>query len=278
MTQEDRALFEITRCKEGFTLKERVSGQQMHSQVGPQAEANEVYVAQSSLERRLQTIKDVQQTPLVLYDVGMGTAANAIAVIQKYRALGFSRRLEIISFENKPTALEFALEASAEFPFLVEFRDALKALIKTGSVQLEPQIRWRLESRDFRDADLSRFPPAELIYFDFYTPASCPELWTEEVFKKLLKKSKNSLLITYSAAKSVRSAMLLAGLYVGAGRSTDLKLETTLAATRLEDLEKPLDAHWLKSLERSGKPFPLGVSPDAYAEAFQILKKHPQFI
>jgi tRNA U34 5-methylaminomethyl-2-thiouridine-forming methyltransferase MnmC len=228
----------------------------MHSQVGPWIEANRVYVDQSDLEK----VPEGGE-PFVLYDVGMGTAANAIALIEKWRALGNTRRLGIISFEKHPEALESAL--GFQFDFLQSWKEPLRKLLNHGRVTL-PGLEWQLVKGDFLTVDFLKLPCPDLIYFDFYSPASCPELWTEEVFSRL---SRSSKLITYASNKSVRAAMLLAGFYVGHGTSTSMKLETTVAG-RWSSVggENPLGRDWLESLARSPKNFPM-----------DRLRAHPQF-
>lgn len=274
--------FEIVKCDVGFTLRESIAGQLMHSQVGPWVEANTVYVQPSDLELRL-SVKSA--APLVLYDVGMGTAANAIAAISAVQekcctpsTKRWARPFEIISFEKYPEALAQILAAGDAFQFLTPFRETLHTLLQDKEVKRGDQISWRLVSGDFSTQNLSPLPRPDLIYFDFYSPGTCPELWTKTIFEKLFEKSgPDTKLITYAAGKSVRSAMLLAGFFVGTGPSTDMKLETTIASTQIQNLEKPLTLDWLKSLERSTKPFPLDVPPHHYDEAILELKRHPQF-
>ena len=79
----------------------------------------------------------------------------------------------------------------------------------------------------------------------------------------------------------VRVAMLLAGFFVGQGRPTGLKDETTVAANTLDLIERPLDETWLKRAERSRSAQPL--RDPTYAQAplapgtRERLRAHPQF-
>ena len=81
-------------------------------------------------------------------------------------------------------------------------------------------------------------------------------------------------LFTYSTATQVRSALLLAGFYVGAGDPSGPKGQTTSAATQLADLAQPLDRRWLERVRRSSAPWPAD-APDA---PLTHLLGHPQFI
>lgn len=265
--------FELVKCTSGFTLRESLNGQLMHSDIGPWIEANTVYVGPSELEKRLSAYTEA---PLVLYDVGMGTAANAIAAINI--SAQQRRKLKIISFEKYPNALEQILSKKTAFPYLMPLGEALRTLLQSGSAEIAPHISWNLIKGDFRDLDLSALPKADLIYFDFYSPGTCPDLWTQAVFQKLFEKScPDTMIFTYAAGKSVRSAMLLAGFYVGAGPSTEMKRETTVATRNSTLLKSPLTGEWLRSLERSSRPFPVDIAERNYPDALEKVKTHPQF-
>ena len=55
----------------------------------------------------------------------------------------------------------------------------------------------------------------DMIYFDAFSPEKQPEMWSEEMFKKLyLCAAENSVLTTYCAKGSVRRAMQAAGFQV----------------------------------------------------------------
>jgi tRNA U34 5-methylaminomethyl-2-thiouridine-forming methyltransferase MnmC len=57
--------------------------------------------------------------------------------------------------------------------------------------------------------------PIDLIFFDAFDPAAQPELWTENIFKKMYSiLRQNGVLVTYSSKGSVRRAMQAAGFQV----------------------------------------------------------------
>ncbi len=83
-------------------------------------------------------------------------------------------------------------------------------------------------------------------------------------------------LFTYSAATPTRVSLLLGGFYVGTGAATGMKKETTVAATRRELLEQPLDARWLSRWERSAAQAPHGA---LLSEEIQsAVRGHRQFL
>ena len=119
-------------------------------------------------------------------------------------------------------------------------------------------------------------PPADLVYFDPFSPASNPDMWTEAVLSRVRRHCReDALLLTYSAATPTRVTLLLAGFYVGAGVSTGTKGETTVASPRLEALDLPLGARWLERWKRSSSRAPHGAPLTPEAEA-RVLA-HPQW-
>jgi queuine tRNA-ribosyltransferase len=246
------------------SMRDLSTGESMHSFIGPWEEANLLYTQQSRLAERL---KSESATPLVLYDVGLGTGANSLAALQTYLSLDdFPKRpLQMISFENDLGGLELALENIESFPFLAPHEGTLRHLAKHRQWSSgNGDVTWLLREGNFLD-EIDETPPPELVYYDFYAPDSCPQLWSVQCFEKLFRKTKAlkpqgipTTLYTYAAATPVRVALLLAGFYVGHGTPTSCKSATTVASTRLEELERPLGHDWLEKLRRSSRPFPYG--------------------
>lgn len=241
------------------SLLDLEAGETMHSSIGPWAEAQAVYIRQSRLSERLEL---PGTTPLVLFDVGMGLAANAVAAWDAFENGSRKRELHLVSFEKDFDGLREALEYPEHFAFLRGREDILRQLLIEKRIQNANGFRWELWEGDFiehlRSGALQEAP--DLIYYDFYSPRSCPELWTRRAFKDLYRfcsgSGKATTLYTYCSATSVRTALLLAGFYVGYGVSTQSKRETTVASLELSGLDRPLGDLWLKHWLRSSKPLP----------------------
>lgn len=263
-------------------IRERACGEVMHPGSGPLVEAESVYVTPSRLAARLQE----GGAPLVLFDVGLGAATNAITAWQVSEAQGpGSRRLEIVSFEHDLDALRLALEPdNADSLGLTKgganAHAAASALLEHGHHET-PRTHWRLCLGDFRSW-LARMPDgyADIVYWDLFSPRTAPALWTVSMFKALRRACREgATLHTYSASTSTRSGFLLGGFAVGVGERTGNRDETTIVATRPEDLARPLGASWLGRLARSSVPFPNDVpdEPLARAEALARVRACPQF-
>ena len=263
-------------------IRERACGEVMHPGSGPLMEAESVYVTPSRMAARLGEGGD----PLVLFDVGLGAATNAITAWQVSEAQGpTARRLEIVSFEHDLDALRLALEPeNADALGLTQTGAnawaAARSLLEHGRHET-PRTLWRLCLGDFR-ASLAEVPDgsADVVFWDLFSPRTAPALWTVTMFQALRRACREGAsLHTYSASTSTRSGLLLGGFAVGVGERTGDRDETTIAATRPEDLARPLGASWLGRLARSSVPFPNDVpkDPAAWAEALARVQGCPQF-
>ncbi len=216
--------------------------------------------------------------PVVLYDVGMGIAANAVAAIQCALVTGARRDLHVVSFEKFTDGVKLALENSASFPFLQPLNTQIRTLIEKGSIEISSNIFWELRAGDFVQQSAVCGAP-EIVFYDFYSPKQDPSLWNYQAFLHLFHKcasrlacGKPSTLTTYCSATAVRSAMMLAGFFVGTGKGTETKRETTIASSLLTELERPLSKAWLDKLERSSNPLPQDWPRDRKQEALQLIK------
>ena len=83
--------------------------------------------------------------PLVIWDVGLGAAANAMAAIHCYEeqaAAGPVRPLRIISFENDLDSLRLAFRHDRDFPYLRHGGPA--GILKSGAVAIAAACRLEL--------------------------------------------------------------------------------------------------------------------------------------
>ncbi len=196
--------------------------------------------------------------PIVVWDVGLGAAANALAVLEEWREM--SAPLHLHSFDSTLKPLSFAREHAAELEYLLPWTDAVEKLCWNYAADVGT-LRWALHLGDFRE--LVRSPPApapHAILYDPYSPTSNPGMWSLEHFRNLraaLNPKRPCTLTSYSRSTAVRVTLALAGFYVGRGSSTGEKDETTVAATHRDLLMHPLDHRWLDRVRRSTRGGPL---------------------
>jgi tRNA U34 5-methylaminomethyl-2-thiouridine-forming methyltransferase MnmC len=273
--------FEIVITTMGATsIRDNRVNEIMHNPVGPWAEANALYVDQPQLRVHL---RGKDQGPLVIFDVGLGAAANAIAAMAATLEVA-ERPLHLISFENNLALLKFALQHAALFDHMKAFTSAIESLLEKQFWKSPcGLVTWELRAEDFLTAIETETNTADLIFFDPYSPNVDSEIWTLSCFEKLRSRchgpeaNRASRLYTYSRATPVRAALLLAGFYAGQGDSTGLKPETTQASTHLNSLARPLDARWYLRWQRSHTQLPFGSSETMRKLIQERMKSHPQF-
>jgi queuine tRNA-ribosyltransferase len=268
----------IVRDEVGF-IRDTISGEVMHTGSDPAEEAHSLYVEQSRLIERL---RDASAEPLVVWDVGLGSAANAMAAIHAVEsaAATVARRLTLISFENDLDSLKLARNNLKWFKHLRHAapRDLLAS---NRWVNHDAAIEWLLLPGDFSVRKFDA-PPPDIIFFDPFSFKTDSALWTLSAFRELaaLCSDRCAELFTYSFSTGVRSAMLAAGFYVAKGRGTGPKAETTIGlspkAAQSAGLYELLGEEWLAKWRRSDSQAPFGSTPSD-ASWYEAILNHPQF-
>jgi queuine tRNA-ribosyltransferase len=254
----------------------------------PSDEAQALYVGQSRLAERLLK-RDDEAGELVVWDVGLGAASNAMAAVHCFeRTLAEHgaenvRPLRLISFEVDLDPLRLALRFASHFPHLRH--GAPHALLKQEQWDHPSDLlHWKLHHGDFLTF-LESSPVPDLIYYDPFSAKTDTGLWTTEVFARLFRHchAKSAELYTYSAATAVRVALLSAGFLVAEGVGTGPKATTTVAFTQARGVaahpggSRLLGPEWLARWRRSDSQFPAHL-PAAERPAFaQRIEALPQF-
>ncbi len=261
-------------------IRDIESGEVMHSVNDPAEEARSLYVEQSQLVERLRIAND---TPLVVWDVGLGAAANAMATIHAVEALQpteRARHLLLVSFENDLDSLRLALRHNRWFRHL---RHAAPwQLLQQGRWQpADGSIEWLLLHGDFARRKLDA-PVPDIVFFDPFSLKTDRQLWTLTEFDSLARvcAHRATELFTYTCSTAARSTMLAAGFYVARGRATGPKNETTVGLSPLAakgaHTHELLGRDWFARWQRSDAKAPLGID---VADESWIAKiaQHPQF-
>lgn len=260
-----------------FSIRQKSSGEIMHSVNDPTLEATILYVQQSRLADRLR-MSDDSTDALVLWDVGLGAATNVMAAIRcAEETPGRERRLRIHSFENDLNPLRLAARHKSQFPHL--WHAAPQAILRDRFWRsADGTIEWQLHEGDFFECYRGADAP-DLIFYDPFSYKTNSIFWSLEALRALHAAwaGKPAELFTYSNSTAVRSALLGAGFYVARGVGTGPKDETTIALTRPRADRDLLAPDWLQKWERSGAKFPLGLSAEEAVRFEQVIRSHPQF-
>jgi len=282
--------YQLHRSAQGFySIRQISSGEIMHSVSAPSEEANRLYIDQSALGARL-IEPDNNIRELVIWDVGLGAAANAMAAVRCFEACHREnegtglRPVRLISFEHNLDALTLAAKNSGCFPHL--HHGAPSKILSHGRWQHASRLlQWELLKGDFRDfIEMAALP--DLIFYDPFSYKTDAAMWTGEIFARIFSRclAKPAELYTYSASTAARVAMLSAGFFVAQGVGTGPKTETTIAFNRGESaarhpLAPPLlDQRWLARWRRSAAKFPAALSNEERSRFAHLLESHRQFL
>jgi queuine tRNA-ribosyltransferase len=281
--------YDIVTGPQGFSsIRQISSGEVMHSVNRPSDEAQKLYVDQSCLATRL--LKTEPATAeLVLWDVGLGAASNAMAAIACFEKLleekgpAALRPLRIVSFERDLDPLRLALREPGKFPHVRH--GAPHAIVNTCRWNDDSGLlHWELHHGDFLDFLESSAVP-DIIFYDPFSSKTDSPLWTAEVFARLLShcRPKSADLYTYSASTAVRVSLLSAGFYVAEGTGTGPKSTTTAAFTRADGAKNHpaglplLGEEWLSRWHRSSSKIPASIAETDRPAFEQRITSHPQF-
>ncbi|HTF89600.1 MAG TPA: tRNA guanosine(34) transglycosylase Tgt [Planctomycetota bacterium] len=292
--KKSRALgdFEVHVAWEGFSsIRQISSGEIMHSRTAPMDEARGLYVDQSGLALRLR-LEDRERAdtaaPLVVWDVGLGAAANAMAAIACYEqaaAAGPVRPMKIVSFENDLDALRLALSLEHEFPYLRHAGPAGILAEGTWLSRHHEGLSWVLLHGDFLETMTAAPAAPDLIFYDMFSAKSSGDPWKLQTFRAILEacSGRAAELYTYTCSTANRAALLAAGFYVAKGRSAGDKVETTIALTPEAFGAAPRDRHewlasdWLRKWNRSAAKFPSEMHTDQQPDFERVILGHRQF-
>lgn len=275
--------YEVHIAHEGFASIRHVhSGEIMHAHTPPMEEAQHLYIEQSQLFERLG--EKNHPDPLVIWDVGLGAASNAMAAIECYEAAAATRPvrdMHIISFENDLDSLRLAFSHNELFRSLRH--GGPHGILTQGNWQSKTHtgLSWTLIEGDFPLSMNSASLLPDIIFYDLFSGRTNAEAWTLATFRRLFAtcSQKATELITYTCSTASRVAMLAAGFHVAQGRRTGAKIETTIALTpaAVREDHEMLGADWFSKWGRSTARFPSDLPASEQTLIEKIITQHPQF-
>ncbi len=181
--------------------------EQYHSKHGAIQEAYHVFIKSG-----LSLFKNQEINVL---EIGFGTGLNCFITFLE---------LETYNLEVDYTGVE-AYPISKEEVEALNYISELKAAGKTLLFKEMHEVSWDERHKIYKNFHLTKQQKFfkdiddentfDLIYFDAFGARVQPELWTEEIFKKMyIALKQGGILVTYSAKGSVRRAMQAVGFVV----------------------------------------------------------------
>lgn len=202
----------IITTKDGsHTIQVEGSGLTYHSIHGAIGESMHVFIS-AGLNHYLELQKP---KAISIFEMGFGTGLNAfLSLLESQKKNIFIRYTAVETHplsENEYSALNYA-EASGD-PLSTALFHQLH--LSEWNSEIPVNSFFSLEKIN---APLQSFIPArsyDIIYFDAFAPGAQPELWTEDIFKKMFSLlNPGGILVTYCSKGDVRRAMQAAGFSV----------------------------------------------------------------
>lgn len=237
---------------DSLTLYDPEYKEHHHSLVGAYTEAKEKFIKLT--KEWLNILKDQPHTIEIL-DLPFGLGYNHLVLIDECPQLN----IYTTAIEKDPSVIKLI----SEYPDEHELKRLFQNLNKLDHSQYKQIINkdnWQLE---LWIEDLFLALPQlykedrkyDFIYYDPFSPRSCPDFWSESrvlfYLSKILKPE--GLFITYSSSNKVRKALQNLGLYIAPSIAVGRKMPGTIASfsPRIHDLGYEFSTETLKKIEKA---------------------------
>jgi tRNA U34 5-methylaminomethyl-2-thiouridine-forming methyltransferase MnmC len=176
-----------------------------HSTHGAIQESLHIYINQGLLH--------VQQEEISILEIGFGTGLNAYLtyVFAKKRNL----KINYLSIEKYPLTETEYLSLNYPMTIFPEYGQSFIELHRAGwnsAVKISPGFSLMKVHADLLTYEFDAQPKFNLVYYDAFAPGKQPEMWAEEIIKKVSSSvQKDGILVTYCAKGAVRRAFATAG-------------------------------------------------------------------
>ncbi|WP_088894431.1 tRNA (5-methylaminomethyl-2-thiouridine)(34)-methyltransferase MnmD [Leptolyngbya ohadii] len=195
-----------------FTFFSETFGETFHSTEGARAEAFVKFAKATDLPEK------AARDRLYLLDVCYGLGYNTAAALETVWAVNPDCQVQLYGLEWDATVPQGAIVPPLLQSWSPDVQTVLKSLAENHICQTE-RLQAQLligDARQTIDQVIQSGFTADAIFFDPFSPRRCPQLWTVEFFRQVVRcLVQDGKLATYSRSACVRSAMLEAGLTIG---------------------------------------------------------------
>jgi len=176
-----------------------------HSTHGAIQESLHIYINRGLLQ--------VTKKEISILEIGFGTGLNAYLTY----AFAETKNLSINYFSIEKYPLHEADYMSLNYPknIFPEYGEVFNQMHRSkwdSVIEISPRFSLRKVHADLLSFEFNELPQFDLVYYDAFAPGKQPEMWTDEIIKKVASTvKKDGILVTYCAKGSVRRAFSAAG-------------------------------------------------------------------
>lgn len=231
----DNQIFTPQLTEDGsFTFFSPEFGEQFHSKAGARLEAEQKFIVPCLL-LEIAKIRNI----LTIIDVCYGLGYNTAAALAGIWSVNPDCRVEVIALElNRDVpcgAIAHQLLSGWQAP-IPQLLTELSEKLTLEKRYFQGQLLLG-DARQTIQGLVHNQIQADAIFLDPFSPPKCPQLWTVEFLNLVAQCLKpDGRLATYSCAASVRSALLLAGLKLGATVNIGRRSPGTVASFNSQNL------------------------------------------
>jgi len=148
-----------------------------------------------------------------VFEVGFGTGLNCL--LTALQAEKSKRPTNYISIEKYPLENHIIKELNYGSLISLEAQNVFSKIHEckwNEIVNISEYFNLYKIKGDLIDIDLCSFEKCDIIFFDAFAPDKQPEMWTQQIFRKIYSvTSPGGILVTYSAKGEVRRQLATCG-------------------------------------------------------------------
>ena len=160
-------------------------------------------------------LKFLNKKNIHILEVGFGTGLNALLTYIEAEKNDLQILYDVVELHPLDSVHVASLNylSVLKAPHLASVFSHMHACEWETAAKISGQFALRKIRGDIRHVELAGI--YDLVYFDAFDPAVQPELWTEEVFRKIYNATGDrGILVTFSSKGVIRRAMSAAGFSV----------------------------------------------------------------
>ena len=188
--------------------------EQYHSVHGAINEANHVFLKHGLLFFNSQLISESNTNEIAILEIGFGTGLNAFLTLIEAEKQNLN--INYVGVEAYPVKNEEIEILNYVELVSLKHKSEFEKLHNSNwerQIYISDYFKIKKEEKFFKD--ISSISEFDIVYFDAFGARVQPELWTEDIFKKMYDALKpKGVLVTYSAKGSARRAMQAVGFDV----------------------------------------------------------------